>query len=345
MKTINMFLIIYVIIISTYNVLAQEQVTMSDIEFSKVKKINTENIPIDDIPLIPIHIALDRNRVLILDKGENTYFRIYSYPEFKLKIKTGLVGYGPDEIAIQPVISYFRNDTIEFYNFSKSSVFQMSVSENPSEVKLLNVLDPDLMEAQDALILENGIIAGTGCELGRLYFFNPSTKTTDYIPFLKSTQSLPNNRNNIFNAGEVDCTKDRQKIIYAAKYFDHFDIFNFKGEPIYTYSNATLKDQVFMENGQITTDNTKLYYTSVYITNKHIYLMYLGGLSYNEILKMIDKNKFTCEIQQFTLTGFPKNCYIIDMPLRSFCVDEENSRIIAINPLSEEFPLVSFNMD
>ena len=326
-------------------IISQEAISHSDITFENIIELEGENLILEDIPLVPEALHIDDNSLLVLDIGGDNYFKVYSLSDFKLQGNYGPKGYGPGEIGYQPELSFFNEDTIEFFDFQKSSISRILIQETPPKVETIQVLHPDLIEAQQAIRLFNHLIAGSGSLYGNMYFFDTKTKTINFSPFLEITKTLPEQHINIFNEGEVTSTPDRKKIIYASRYFEHFDIFNYRGNKEYTYSNASLENQVFMKNSRIYYDNTNLYYSTTYATESHFYLLYLGGNSYNNLLNKIETNEFTCEIQQFSLTGSPKNCYIIDIPIKAFCVDEENNRIIGINPLSEGMPLVSFNMD
>lgn len=343
MKTIIFTLLIYIALIPTSSLKSQQTSPLSNIEFEKVMELNGENIIFDDIPLIPKNIKLDGNRLLVLDGGDADYFKVYSYPEFKLIASYGQKGPGPDEIGFSPQISFFNSDTIEYFDYQKSTLNRIVCSDPNAKPKIIQVLHPDITDVQDAILLDGNIIAGTGSKNGKVYFFNSKTKEINYDTFIEETKPLTKKHMNIFNGGEVDCTCDRKKLVYASSYFNHFDIYSHTGQKEYTYSKASLDDQVFMQNNQVMNDNTKLHYTRAYATNNHFYLLYLGGESETKLMNMIDNKKFRCEIQQYSLKGEPENCFIFNVPTNAFCVDEKNNRIIIINPLSEEMPLVSFS--
>jgi|GEM_PF-3151554 len=310
--------------------------------FNKTIHLEGTNIEMNDVLFRPEVISLNTNRIVIVDEGDSNYFKIYSYPEFNLIGSYGRKGLGPDEINFPPIFSCMDNKKLEYFDFQKTSIFSISLLEPKTKIKLEYVLPPDLIEAQNATILNSNNIFGSGSNYGKLYFLDTTSDEIRYSSFLAVTNTLPKNHQIIFNDGVVAITTNKSFVIYAAKYFNYFEIYKSDGTKKYTYMKAILADQVFMQNGQITNNNTLIYYSSAYATNKHFYLLYQGGKSYNELLKNIETNNFTCEIHQYDLEGNPKNCFIVSVPIKSFCIDEKNGKIIIINPLSEESPIMQF---
>jgi len=312
---------------------------LSDIEFSNIKNLQGKNTEISKIPLKPEVIKLENNKIIILDDGGRSYFKIYSYPDFTLEKEIGVKGEGPDEIAYLPVFTFTGDDIIEFFDFQKSALFNLDKN---SKLTLVKVLPPELIESQFVIKLNDKMIFGSGAKGGRVYFLNIESGMINYLPYLEATSKLPDQYSNVFNDGISTCSPDKKTTIYTSKYFDYFDILNADGSIRYSRNNASIEGQKFLEDKQITSNNTKLYYSSVYATNKHIYLLSLGGKSYAELLNEINNDKFQCEIQQFDLQGNPLKCIILNTPVKAFCVDEKNNKIISINPLSEDFPLMEF---
>jgi hypothetical protein len=288
---------------------------------------------------------MDNGHIIILDEGDEYYFKSIPYPGLTTINKYGHKGNGPHEIGFAPVFSNMKDNMIEFFDFRKSSLFTINLEQDNSAIELELVLPPDLIEAQIVMKVNTTTGFGAGGNDGRVFFLNSVSGEIKFFPFLSQTKKLPNQHLRLFNDGLICCSPNREIAIFASKYFQYFDIFSSDGKLVRTFSEATMDNQVFMENGMLTSDNTKLYYSSVYATEKYFYLLYLGGQSYNDLMKNIQDEKFICEIQQYDFHGNPQKCFVIKTPIKSFCIDEKNSKILIINPLSEEYPLMEFRMD
>ena len=337
----RILIIILLIGVST-GLISQTKSSVSNKEFHSVnKELKMENIKLTDILYKPEKILKSDNIVLIVDEGSEYYFSIYSYPDFKLLNKFGKKGKGPNEISFPPYVYYFDKEKIDFFDYQRNTIFELKIIGKENSLNVLQVLSPELIEIQNAIKITDTMVFGSGARKGKTFFYNTSTDLIRYYSY-GYAEKIPKQHQHIICSGSIDVNYNSNKLVYASKYFDNYEAYDFYGSNILSVYVSD-DEQVFFKNGYLTNQDTKMYYTTVFTTERYFYLLSYGGRSTKQLMELIERgNKNICEIQKYSWEGEPLESFIIDTPVKSFFVDENENTIYIVNPASEDFPIVKY---
>ncbi len=340
-------LLLFTLLQASLIINSQEATSQQERKFENVVVLSGEKVKIPETLFIPTAIYTVDDKLLVIDDGGDYYFHLYSYPKIENIELFGRKGEGPDEIKFNPQLSFMDKQFIDFFDFRNNSLFEINTGcrnnngNNNKCIRLLQVLPTELTNPQNVIKIDDTIIAGFGVNGGKIFFYNTKTKQPKFISLPFETFNIKEQDKNIIYNGYMACSSDKSFIVFASLYFDCYMMFDNNGNILLNNYKREISN-LFFSKGRVTTDNTKLYYTSVFATEKYFYLLYVGGRSTNELMREIDNNTFKCEIQKYSQNGLPVSAYIINKPVTSFCVSEEFKDIITIDPASEDAPIVRF---
>ena len=135
--------------------------------------------------------------------------------------------------------------------------------------------------------------------------------------------------------------REAKRVAVVNQYFKELEIYNYEGALVKSYSFPDTEEPIFYLRESITSDETVLHYNGICSTNDFIYASYIG---FDDIELEKLAYDIPTEIHVFTWEGDLHKIIKLDRPIKTLTVTEDNKTLIAVDPLSEEMPLVMYKI-
>jgi len=281
---------------------------------------------------------------LILRKRKSEFiFSIYNKHNLQLLGNIGKSGQGPEEFLApyycgqnqidSTGIKFWVNDihkkTLSLLNVSSSLAQNQTVIEK--KVKLNDQL---VTPRHSFYINENSILGVSEGVVGRLFMYNPQTQAVQFSNLFPHLNIPPTSKLIDFSSLYIDnceIAPDNSKVVSAMKYFNRIDIFNDTGNrEVSIIVNEGNSDEILHYNSIIEGTIT-CYFEDLYVTDNHIYALYI-----NQQDKDVADVEKPVDIYKFDYSGNLLKIFAIPNYVLQFIVDEEQSKLYAVNYISDK---------
>jgi hypothetical protein len=293
----------------------------------------------DQILEEPSDMLLYQDRIIIKTfcKAKDKHVAIYSLPENQIVNEIINYGEGPEEMLNCNI--GFINNKIWLYDMSKRRI-----GFAPIDSFLLNhpVAIPYSLESNyyTTAMLNDSVMLGTNDMANRfkISYVNLHTNSVtgrgDYA-YLDDHAAL----GSLIDASScyIDVNPKTKDILLSYRYTDVIEIYNSEGQLKYAAQGPMCFDiefQPVVSNGGYATmaknRNTRKAYVNSYVTGSHIYLLF-SGCKRNE-----ENWAYGTELHVFSWEGKPEKRYILEQPVYTVAVDEENQLLYSYSWKTEE---------
>lgn len=196
--------------------------------------------------------------------------------------------------------------------------------------------------------MANGHYACTlpGDQRGKLAVWDPTTGSVRYAPYLPEVgKKLPQEFFTAFYNGPVAVKPDRSRLVMHSNYFNQFEIYDPNGRLLRIVRFGRDAAPAFMSS-EPTPPTLKLHYLDFAVTNERIYAVW-AGMSASEFEAFFDEgrlDRLNTELHVYSWEGTLTDRYQLNYPVKEIAVTGSGDRIFGINFLSEEEPIVVFDL-
>jgi hypothetical protein len=292
----------------------------------------------DQILEEPSKMLLYQDQLIIntFCRAKDKHIVIYSLPENQIVNETVKYGEGPEDMIGCDI--GFINHKIWLYDMSKKRIGFASIDSflrnNPAAVQYS--LGSSFYTTA---MLNDSIMLGTNDMTGRfkIAYVNLNTHSVtgrgDYA-YLDDNVAL----GSLIDASScyIDVHPKTKDILLSYRYTDVIEIYHSEGKLKHALQGPMCFDiefqPVFANNHAIMakTGDTRKAYVNSYVTENHIYLLFSG-------CKRNEKNwSYGNELYVFSWEGKPEKRYLLEQPIYTFAVDEENRLLYSYSLQTEE---------
>jgi hypothetical protein len=327
------------------------QAVSSDVNKKTVELLGQPKAFASGEVFLPSFLNTYGDLIIIQDDADTMVYKVFNKSTLEFVVSFGKKGMGPNEISFGPTAIHQdieNSGGFEFYDFGKKRLIKLSLenilANNITDFSQYVVFPPELINAQRAIFLDKEHVVGSGgIREGKLFFYNTNTeviKYTDFIPKTKKPLPTDRDRGYLYN-NEMTVNRVAKKVAVVNNYFKQLEIYNYEGALVANYSFPDTKEPIFYLRESITSDETVLHYNGICSTQDFIYASYIG---FDDIeLEKLEYNVPT-EIHIFTWEGDLHKIIKLDRPIKTLTVTGDNETLIAVDPLSEEMPLVMYKI-
>lgn len=266
-------------------------------------------------------MTLKGGKLVVCSMNTDTTLYFYSTPDLEYVAADGTLGEGPNEFISEPSFCENMQDQLivnKYGNMLNLSILSLSDSGKISASKYfrLNRINP-----MNNMFMKNDSI------LTYIDAFPLSIKKYDLIKKIYTDEikiSTDNKPVDSFHPDKGDVLYNDSTIVYAYKYRNRIDIFDF--ESMKLKKSIKGPGEEYITNSFDNIKNSIYYYLGGYAGERFFYLFYKGGTLNDEDIKL----------RVFNYDGEPVCEYSFDIfPGHPFVVDENNSYLYAYDHKNE----------
>lgn len=361
MKNTNIFnkFLIFFILFSCNNEKDKTNSNLIYSNFAETVSIKSSNIKGIDQAIMPLHLGINDDLLILCDPQSEYRFYAYKLPEFKFLGKFGKEGDGPKEISETMIflnqfeknkdgifINFFEPNKMKYVSMNLNKALNDSLEDNDFKI---TYMPPEIQESYNIIKLKNNTFFGSGFSLaGEFFIYDENTasfrwkdQTVDHNDdFMKSLKE--NNLLDMYKHGALKAKPDNSHFVKAYQFTPKISVYDSDGNLKFSIINESKKEPKIVNNQF--EENTRMYYFTTYVTDDYIYAIDLnctqkefrsGGIN-------------NVELHVFDWDGNPIKKYLLNEgigALSPFAVDEKNNKLYTVNPKSEESYFSQFSLD
>lgn len=318
--------------------------------FGEVIELKGEHFIPDTFIFVPKEPKMAvKNNLMVMkifdySKGAQPYI-MFQYPEMKFIKKVGVMGNGPGEFMFADII--FTPDTsilCHLFELSNEKMYDLdfqgnitpnsfkftsSIERGASEKRYIHAIDKDRF-----IYVDN---SKTGKSIFLTYQENDSIKNKE----IASLQLNKKNKSPLTYIGDFGINIQKDRMIYAYKYFKILKFMDTKGNKVRTLNYA--KDEFDESSLKMVygLDNNTSHYGRICAQDNYVYCVYIGrkpAIAYKENME----GNHYIYIEQYDWNGNPIKKYKLDKWGEVY-VDEKRGEILLVTVVNDD-PFYRFKL-
>jgi len=297
--------------------------------------------------LSPSKLCVFDSIIMVVDYIQNPRLHFYKKNDLSKITEYGFIGEGPEEFnTVECNCQVFkdletRDSQIMIYEFGYGIAYKVNLSgilrKDKNNKKEKFYLNPEIYNA-DNLFYFDDIVYGEATDNKKVkYFKTPLNDTNNFIPLgnINSDEAL-DRAESVMERSNLDrsfmaYSDDNQKFIAAYLRYNKIILLDkeLNEDHVIYFGNK----EIIPKTKDLYSKESAVYYEAPFAGKKGFFVPFIGVK--NNITEMPQ------EIHFFNYLGEPLIRYVLDMPIKSFTIDENSRKIYAITE-SENAPFVTF---
>lgn len=318
--------------------------------FGEIIELKGEHLIPDTFIFVPKEPRMIvRNNIMIMkifdySKGAQP-FLLFQYPEMKFIKKVGKIGNGPDEFMYADIIPstdttllcyLFEYTNEKLYNLDLNGNFTRSSFKFNSSIKGMFTQKRDIQSLD-----KNHFIYVDNSKTGKSIFLTSNENDSIIDKEIFSLQLNPKRKSPFTYIGDFGINIQKDRMIYAYKYFKILKFMDIKAETVRTLNYAQSEFNEPSLSIEKSLDNNTTHYGGICASNNYVYCVYIGRTP-AVVGKENRKGNRYIFIEQYDWNGNPIKKYKLDK-LGYVYVDEERGEILLLSTWDDD-PFFRFKL-